>query len=447
MAQQTKLPRVVLVGRMNVGKSSLFNRLSENVKSIALDYEGVTRDFLRDTVTWQNVSFDLVDSGGVSFKKAADPIIESVRRIALSLIDSADVVLFVTDGNAGVTAEDQAVARYLHKQNKDTILVVNKIDNQAQEEEVHEFNQLGFSSIVPLSAIHGKNINLLLEMIVGRVKNIPARLQDVTVAYKVALLGKPNVGKSSLMNLLLKEERSIVSDVPGTTREPLAAQLRFFQETLQLTDTPGIRRQRAVREPLEKLMVKTAFKAVDQADIVLLLVDGSEGRLSDQELKLAFYVFEQQKSLILLVNKDDLIEEQTLADWEFSTSEYEFFLKKIPTMFISCKTGKNVNRIMPMIQAVWQRAQQEIPEDKLTSLFLEALHKRPFYHSGELLRFYRARQIKSNPMVILILVNDPDAFGVSQCTFLESILRSKYDLLGVPVSFIRRKRDVENRKD
>jgi GTPase len=440
MSKKKALPHVVLVGRVNVGKSTIFNRLSTDVKSITLDYEGVTRDFITDTVSWQGVSFQLVDSGGISLKKHENVISERVRQIALSLIDKADVVLFVVDGTVGITREDTEIARYIRKKNAVTVLVVNKIDTMSKEYE-HRYQVLGFDHIVPISALHGKNIDSLLGLIVTTVQEqSPKSYVEEEIAYKVALLGKPNVGKSSLLNTLLEEDRVLVSDQPGTTREPLSATMNFFQEHLQITDTPGIRRQRAIEEDLEKIMVKTAFRAVDRADIILLLIDGSECRLSDQELKLAFYVIEQHKSLILLVNKSDLMEEEEIKAWDFSTSEYEFFLKKIPVLFISCKTGKNVTRILPLVQKVWQRSLQQFTNSELTTLFKTALQRTPLFHSGMPLEVYRVKQVGVSPITIVMEVNKPDWFGPSQCMFFENILRDNYDLVGASIRFVVRKR-------
>src|ERR1700730_12351645 len=236
--KKIKVPQVVIVGRTNVGKSTLFNRLSENIKAIALDQEGVTRDFLRDTISWQGKSFELIDTGGISLRKTQDPILAQARAIALSLIESADIVLFVVDGKAGLVTEDREIAQLLHKHGKIVILAVNKVDAKKAVENKYEFESLGFSSICFISAAHGKNIVDLLELIVNNLSE-PVMVDVEDPAYKVMLLGKPNVGKSSLMNLLLDKERSIVSPQPGTTREALVERVKFYQEDIQLADTPG----------------------------------------------------------------------------------------------------------------------------------------------------------------------------------------------------------------
>jgi GTP-binding protein len=319
--KKKQLPTVVVVGRTNVGKSTLFNRLSENVKAIALDLEGVTRDFLTDTIEWQGHSFDLVDTGGISLRKTTDPILSQTRAVALSRIDGADIVLFVVDGKVGLVTEDREIAQLLHKHKKTVILVINKVDAKEAEEHRYDFEGLGFSEKCFISAAHGKNTAELLERI---AYHLPApKIVDIEEpSYKVMLLGKPNVGKSSLMNLLLQKERSIVSDEPGTTREALAERVTFYQEDIQLADTPGVRRMRSVTEPLEGMMVQSTMRALKESDIVLLLIDGSQQSIADQELKLAFYAFDNQyKALMIIYNKSDLVEEAQKERLEHSKEE------------------------------------------------------------------------------------------------------------------------------
>lgn len=438
--KKVKLPSVVLVGRTNVGKSTLFNRLSDNVKAIALDVEGVTRDFLSDTISWQGRSFDLVDTGGISLRKTMDPILSQARAVALSMIDEADIVIFVVDGKTGLVTEDREVAQLLYKHKKRIILAINKVDARQAEENMYDFDSLGFEDKHFISAAHGKNIADLLENI---VRHLPApKMVEVTEpAYKVMLLGKPNVGKSSLMNLLLQKERSIVSAQPGTTREALAERVTFYQEDIQLADTPGVRRMRSVTEQLETMMVQSTMHTLKDADIVLLLIDGSEENLADQELKLAFYAFkEQYKALMVLYNKADLVEEAQKARLDHSIEEYEFFLDKLVCLSISCKTGKNIGKVLPVVKELWERHSQQFDQNTLTQLFKEASIQRPLYHNKKLLVFYSAHQLSTAPITILMKVNEPLWFGQSQLAYFEKVLRKKFDLRGVPIKFIVRSR-------
>lgn len=428
---------VVIVGRMNVGKSTLFNRISRDVKSITLDYEGVTRDFIKEEVEWQDRRFDMIDSGGIHLRKSQDALFEAVRKKVLDLVEKAQVIIFMVDGTVGIVPEDREIATYLHKLNKPVILVINKMDSKVAQEHIFEFERLGFEHTVQVSAEHARGIEDVLDAVVALLPFKPIHEEESKPAFRVMLLGKPNVGKSSLMNALLKEERSLVSEIPGTTREAVSEQIMFYKEAIQLTDTPGIRRKRAVSGELEPLMVKSAFHALKKTDIVVLLIDGSSHTLVDQELKLAFYAFsEHYKALILLINKQDLITEVSKQDLDRSFDEYDFLIKKIPVLQISCKTGKNVGRVMTLIQEVWQRYSQTIPDAELSKLFIGALTKKPLYHKTHLLRVIKARQLRTAPVTIELRVNEPVWYGESQLTFFENLLRSEYDMIGVPVKFV-----------
>lgn len=438
--KKTKLPQVVVVGRTNVGKSTLFNRLSENVKSIALDLEGVTRDFLRDTISWQGRSFELIDTGGISLRKTQDPILSQTRSIALGMIESADIILFVVDGKCGLVTEDREIAQLLHKHGKTVFLVINKIDIKDAVENRYDFEGLGFPKTCFISAAHGKNIIDLLELTVAHLP-APMEIEVEEPAYKVMFFGKPNVGKSSLMNLLLQKDRSIVSPEPGTTREALIDRVKYYSEDIQLADTPGVRRMRSVTEPLENMMVQSTMQALKAADVVLLLVDGSAEHLVDQELKLAFYAFDSQyKALIILYNKSDLIDEAKRQRFEHSLEEYQFLLKKIITFDISCKSGKNIGKILPAVQELWERHSTKFNQNELTQLFKDASVKRPLYHNKNLLMFHSAHQVGTAPITIVMHVNVPMWFGQSQLAYYEKILRQKYDLRSAPIKFIVRPR-------
>jgi len=440
--QKTKriYPRVVIVGRTNVGKSTLFNRLSVDVKSITLDQEGVTRDPLKDIVEWQGRSFELIDTGGVSLRKIDDIILEQTRERALAQLESAEIILFMTDGMVGVLSEDREISRLLRKTGKTVFLVINKADSHSAQERLHEFTALGYEYVFPLSALHGTGIAELLEAIVHAIADVPVPVKEQDPQCRVVILGKPNVGKSSLLNALLQQERSIVSDIPGTTREPISEKITFYKEVIELTDTPGIRRKRGITEPLETIMVKTAMNALKSGDIILLVIDAAHGELSDQELKLLFYAFkEQYKAVILLCNKQDLVADYEKQTMTSDIEQYEYIIDKISRLDISCKTGKNIGKILPLIEAVWKRYCQRIPDDELTVLFKEALMHKPLYRQGLMLRVARAQQVQTAPITIVLRVNLPEYFGPTQFGFLERIMRKKYDLRGVPVHFIARK--------
>ncbi len=437
-----KLPIVAIVGRMNVGKSTLFNRLSESAKSITYDYEGVTRDVITDTVCWKDQCFKLVDTGGIALKKITDdPIGEQVRMRAIDAVHDADVVLFVCDGTIGILPEDRALSRWLHKQKKQTVLVVNKIDAKAAVEQQHEFERLGFERRIAISAQHSIGIADLFDDILALLP-APKKIEEVEKpGCRVVILGKPNVGKSSLLNLLLRKERAIVADMPGTTREAIKEQLHFLQESIEVTDTPGIRRKRGVTEPIEKLMVKSALASLDETDVVLLVIDASQARMVDQELKLAFYVFEERyKGLIILYNKDDLVDEQTKQDLEYALSEYKYFLKKVEQVRISVLEKKNIGKLLTKVASVCKRYTQRFSGEELFLLFKEALQRKPLYRAQQRLIVYRAEQVKTGPITIALTVGEPKWFGPSQLGFFEGILRKHADLKGVPIKFVLRKK-------
>ena len=442
MSVKKSMPTVAIVGRTNVGKSTLFNRLSDSVKSITLDYEGVTRDVITDEVCWRDTCFELADTGGISLRKIVDdPIAEIARTRALEVVEKAALVLFVCDGTVGITQEDRELAKMLHKLNKSVVLVVNKIDTSIAKAQMYEFERLGFTTLVTISAQHGIGISDLFEAILEQLPEHVSVEEKEEPACKVVILGKPNVGKSSLMNLLLKKERAIVADLPGTTREPIKEQVRFYQESIQLTDTPGVRRKRGVTEPIEKLMVKSALRTVDDADIVLLMIDASQVRMVDQELKLAFYVFEdQKKGLLVLFNKDDLLDEESRARLEFNLEPYDYFLKKVVQMKLSCVSSKNVGKLMKKVNDLCARYRQRFDDQELTMIFKEALVRTPLYKSERRLVFYYAKQVKTGPISIELRVSEPQLFGPSQIAFFDNILRKHANLKGVPVRFFVRKK-------
>jgi len=436
-----KFPKVVLIGRMNVGKSTLFNRVAKRTSSLMLDYEGVTRDFISETVSWNKVPFTLIDTGGISLKRADDPIMEQVRQQALKLTTEADLILFMVDGSVGFTPEELELAKRIHKTKRPVILVVNKVDKKISQEHLGEFERLGFKIILPISAVHNQGITELLDEVVKllprkEIEEAGLKQDSDERACRVTLLGKPNVGKSSLMNLLLKKERSIVTDIAGTTRESVTEPVKFYSQTIEITDTAGVRRKRKVEEQLEEMMVKNSMASVRKSDIVLLLVDAQEGRLTDQELKLAFYAFEQGKALVIVINKVDLLDDLTKEGWKYHKEEYDFLYKKIEMLNISCKDGKNIGKILKLVGKVWRRYLVQFSEDDLTQLFKQALLRRPLYKQEHQLKVRDSKQIKAGPPTISLHVNFSQFFGDRELAYFDRVLRAKYDLKSVPIRFI-----------
>ena len=428
------IPSIMLVGRTNVGKSTLFNRLAKNIKTIIFDAPGVTRDIVADIINYKNISFEMIDSGGISLLPTKDSIDAAVERQVKNQLDKCAALVFVVDGSAGVMPNDERIAAFLHKSGKPVILAINKADVKITQDNIHDFYKLGFENIVEVSAEHGSGIHDLLETV---AKFLPRDLPEVKddYNYAVALLGKPNVGKSSLMNALLKEERSIVNEQAGTTRDPVVGNIKFHSEPIKIVDTAGIRRKRAVTQDLEELMVKSSFQAVRTANIILLLLDGSMGAISDQELKLAFYIFQEGKALIILVNKQDIVDDEKKLWLDTSLEPYEFLLKKVEMLNISCKSGKNIGKIMPLVNKVWEKYNLQINDHELYQLFYKNLEKKPLYHKTILLKLYGAKQSGVAPMHIVLYVNYPEWFEQTQLGFFENLLRKNYDLKGVPITF------------
>jgi len=433
----TYIPKVVLVGRTNVGKSTLFNRIAKRTNVIVFDREGVTRDYLHETILWNNKQFNLIDTGGLATRKTGNPFHEHIQQVGLESCEAADVIIFVCDVKNGMTEEDRQLTRMIYRLKKSTILVLNKSDNKnAFAVNEADFYALGFTQHIATSATHGTGITELLNTVTSYLPEAKP-VKQPPPAFTITLIGKPNVGKSSLMNALLDRQRSIVSDIPGTTRESISERLSFYGEDLLVTDTAGLRRKRKVTERLETLMVKSSLQSVRKADLVILVVDGNAGRLSDQELKLLFYTFEEQhKALLLVFNKRDLMTPETEHLLSYELGPYEHILKYIPKLKISCKTGKNVGYVLREIQKIRTRLATKIPTMELTELIQERLRKRRLFHNRQQLKVRSIKQVSGRNLTFSLCVNFPRAFGQSQLACIENILRRTYDLRGCPLEFI-----------
>ncbi len=434
----TKLANVVIVGRTNVGKSTLFNKISQTQRSIVLDQEGVTRDTITEPAEWNGVAFNLIDTGGISLVKKQDFISQQIYNKAERAIAQADAVLFVCDIQVGITQEDKRIARKLLKLQSDKckiFLVVNKVENDYTRMRLYEFEQLGFPQVYGVSAHHSLGVGDLLDHVVQVLHAATPVFAQGPVVPRITLVGRPNAGKSSLINRLSNEDFAIVSDMEGTTREALRKRINFNKAIFELVDTAGIRRQRTVEEGLETMMVKNSLQAIRHAHMVLLLMDASEPHLSAQVLKLAEYAFENGSALILLVNKLDLFTPEMLQQLDDSMKEYDFIMKKIEVMKISCLDGKNITKILPLVETVWERYEQRLTDIFLTDLFKEALTKTPLYKNGKMLTFYKAEQTSAAPMRIDLVVRNPELFGQNQFAFYENVLRKAVNLKSVPVIF------------
>lgn len=438
-------PLVVLIGRTNVGKSTLFNRIARRTESIVEDKDGVTRDYVAEHVTLNNKTFTLVDTGGFAYANADDPFAPVITERSKEACDAADVVLFICDGKNGIQQEDRRVARYLHKLSVPVLLVLTKADNKkAFEEHQYEFAALGFSDVYPVSGTHGTGVQELLKVVCSHLHN-ETKQPLAAPDFRITLLGKPNVGKSSLMNILVDYQRSIVADIPGTTREAISERVSFYGHDLLLTDTAGVRKKRRVTDELESMMVKSTLAAVRSADIILFMVDGSTDRISDQELKLLFYAFEDQhKALILIHNKADLVTDEITNRRTYENDVYEHFLKKIPQLTISCKTGTNCGKVFREIEKVQERLRMHIGSGELYETVLGVLQKKPLFCNKQKLLVYnivqQAEHYTRGCLTFELTVNHPEWFDESALSCIENILRKAYDMRGCPVVFILKKK-------
>ncbi len=433
-------PNVVLVGRTNVGKSTLYNRLVSGTRSIVFDREGVTRDYLAEPVEWQDRIFNLIDTGGLPLHKTTDEIEVQIKERVLQKINEADLIIFVVDGKNGLVTNDERIAKIVHKAKRPTLLVLNKSDNKtAFSQHEHDFYKLGFEDIHRISSLHGIGMVGLLDRVIELLPAAGSTTPAERPAYRVAILGKPNVGKSSLMNLLLKEERAIVADVPGTTREALDSTMMLHKEAITLTDTAGVRRKKTIGDELEELMVKSSLAAVRDADVVLVVIDANAGRLSDQELKLLFYAHEERKRILIIFNKIDLMDEHTKAQLEHNLEEYEFIMKKIPALWISCLSKKNVGRVREAIMALWKRCKMLPRSTEVDDVVKEALTHRPLYSQKQRLKLFKIRTVEASVPTFVMHVANTKLWNPNHIGFIENTIRKHFDLLGCPLQFVLRK--------
>ena len=438
-------PIVAIVGRPNVGKSTLFNRIAGGMVAIVENTPGITRDRLYFDVEWLGNKFTIVDTGGIEFKDRSTPLITKMKQQAEIAIEEADVVLFVVDGKTKVTPDDEQIARYLRNTEKPVILVVNKVENfELFQAESFEYLTLGYGEPIPISAVHGMNIGDLLDAVVAEFPESIADDYDPDV-IKIAVIGRPNVGKSSLVNMLLGEERVIVSDIPGTTRDAIDTPFTYENRNYVLIDTAGIRRKKKIAEVTESYSVIRSFRAIDRADIVLMVIDATEGA-TEQDKRIVGYAHEAGKGLILIINKWDLIvkDDKTLNKFEKKIREDLAFVDYAPTQFVSAKTGQRINKIMDLVEFVAEQASSRILTNVLNNLLREWVHLNPPpSDKGRRLKIYYATQQSVQPPTFIFFVNDPELVHFSYHRYLENQIRQNFGFEGSPIRLIMRKHTEE----
>lgn len=435
------LPVVAVVGRPNVGKSTLFNKLIGKRLSIVEDTPGVTRDRIYAKGEWRNRQFMLVDTGGIE-TSTEDVILKQMRQQAELAIERADVIILVTDVRCGVTADDSAVASMLQKSGKPVILAVNKCDTIGEPPmELYEFYNLGIGDPYPISAAHGHGTGDMLDALYEYLPEEDAEDDDED-NIKVAIIGKPNVGKSSLVNRIAGEERVIVSNVAGTTRDATDTVVENEEGTFTLIDTAGIRKKAKVTERIEHYSVLRAYMAVDRADVCLILIDAAEG-FTEQDSKVAGYAHEQGKASIIVVNKWDLIEKdnKTMREYEDKLKNDFNFMSYAPFLFISAKTGQRVQKLFSLIREVYLQNNIRISTGMLNDVLAYATTRvQPPSDKGKRLKIYYITQASSKPPTFVIFVNRADLFHFSYQRYLENQIRSTFGLSGTPVRFVVRER-------
>lgn len=435
------LPLVAVVGRPNVGKSTLFNKLAGKRISIVEDTPGVTRDRIYTKCEWRSREFMVVDTGGIE-PASDDVILVQMRRQAELAIEKADVIVLVTDIRCGVTATDSEVASMLQKSGKPVVLAVNKCDTIGEPPmEIYEFYNLGLGDPFPISSQHGHGTGDLLDEI---FKYFPDdKTEDYDEEYiKVAVIGKPNAGKSSLINKIAGEERVIVSNIAGTTRDATDTVIENESGKFVFIDTAGIRKKSKVNEKIEHFSVLRAYMAVDRADVCIIMIDATEG-FTEQDSKIAGYAHEQGKASIVAVNKWDAIEKGDKTMQEFQTKlENDFsFMSYVPFVFISAKTGQRVNKLFEMIKTVNEHNSMRISTGMLNDVLAYATTRvQPPSDKGRRLKIYYMTQPSTKPPTFVTFVNRADLFHFSYQRYLENQIRSTFGLTGTPVKFIVRER-------
>ncbi len=434
-------PIVAIVGRPNVGKSTLFNALAGERISIVQDTPGVTRDRIYADCTWLNYAYTLIDTGGIE-PDSQDVILRQMREQAQIAIETADVILFLTDVRQGLVDADSKVADLLRRSGKPVILVVNKVDSfQKQMPDVYEFYKLGIGDPVPVSAASRLGLGDLLDEV---VKHFPqkAEAEEEDARPRIAIVGKPNVGKSSLVNRLVGEDRVIVSDVAGTTRDAIDTTVRANKQEYVLIDTAGLRRKSKVKEEIEHFSIIRAVSAVERADVVLMVIDASQG-VSEQDAKIAGIAHDRGKGILIVVNKWDLVEKnnQTMKEYTERIREILSFLPYAEILFLSAKTGQRLGKIFEYVDMILANQSMRAATGVLNEILAEAVAmQQPPSDKGKRLKLYYITQVAVKPPTFVVFVNDRELMHFSYTRYIENKIREAFGFRGTSLKFIIRER-------
>jgi GTP-binding protein len=434
-------PIVAIVGRPNVGKSTLFNKIAGKRISIVEDHPGVTRDRIYTEVEWQTNTFTLIDTGGIE-PLSEDQLLKQMKQQAEIAIMTAEVIVFLVDGQEGITSSDQEVANLLRRTKKNIILAVNKIDAPKFKDHIYEFYNLGLGEPMGISSGQALGLGDLLDEI---VKNFPPKGEETYDEYtiKVAVVGKPNAGKSSLVNKILGEERVIVSEIPGTTRDAIDTPFTVGDNKYVFIDTAGMRKRGKVFESIERYSVVRSLTAIERADVCLMLIDAKEG-VSEQDSKIAGYIHDQGKAVVIVVNKWDIIEkdEKTIDKFKADIKNELSFMDYAPMIFISALTGQRVNKVLELINHVSNQHAMRVSTGMLNDIISEAvLMNQPAISGGRRLKIYYGTQVSVKPPTFALFVNEPSIMHFSYKRYLENQIRKAFSFEGTPIRFLLRKRD------
>jgi GTP-binding protein len=433
-------PVVAIVGRPNVGKSTLFNHLIGKRKAIVEDVPGVTRDRLYDNTDWAGREFIIIDTGGIRFEEG-DIFAREVKLQAQLAIEEADVIILVLDARQGLSPEDEQVADILRRSGKPVVLAANKVENFDRQLDYYEFYQLGLGDPIPVSAMHGLNTNDLLDQVIAHFAP-PKDYEEDDNAIKIAIVGRPNVGKSSLVNAFLGEQRVIVSDIPGTTRDAIDTPFRYDNTDYILIDTAGIRRKSRIKEATEKYSVIRALKSIERADVVLVMLDATAG-VSEQDQRIAGYVHEAGKANIIVVNKWDLVEKDghTMNKFDKDIREDLKFLAYAPIMYVSALTKKRIFKVLELVDFVVEQHHRRINTSELNRVVNEAMMLNPLPGGGgKKIKIYYATQVRTAPPTFVFFANQPENVHFSYLRYLENVLRQNFGFEGSPIHLMVRQK-------
>jgi len=437
-------PIVAIVGRPNVGKSTLFNYIGEKRVSIVEDTPGVTRDRVYLDAEWLDREFTMIDTGGIELE-STDKMLTSIRYQAKLAIDEADAILFIVDGKVGLTSADEAVAIILRNTRKPVLVVVNKVDNMQKANEIYEFYNLGLGDPIAISAANALNIGDLLDELVKNLPNEEIIAED-NEKIKVAIIGRPNVGKSSLVNILVGEERVIVSDVAGTTRDAIDTHFTKDETEFILIDTAGMRRKARIELPVERYSVMRALRAVDRSDVVLMVIDAVDG-VTEQDKKIAGYAHDAGKACVIIVNKWDLMEKDSKTTLRYTENiRMELaFMQYAPVLFVSALTKQRVARITELVKFVAEQHTMRVATGVLNQVIEDAvsINPPPSQH-GQRLKIMFTTQPNVKPPTFVFFVNDPEIMHFSYLRFLENKLRESFGFEGTPLKLVVRGRKEED---